>query len=109
MRDDRLRLEDVRDAIEQIEKYARPTRARFDENELIRVWVLHHLEIIGEACRGLSEEFRSSHPDDIWSDAIGFRNVLAHQYFGIDYEAVWAVVERDLPVLKLKVEEVLAS
>lgn len=45
--------------------------------------------------------------DPVWSDAIGFRNVLAHQYFGIDYEAVWAVVERDMPELKRKVRTIL--
>lgn len=57
------------------------------------------MEIIGEACRGLSEDFRRRHSDEIWSDAIGLRNVLAHQYFGIDHEAVWMVVARDLPAL----------
>jgi uncharacterized protein with HEPN domain len=107
VRDDRLRLEDIREAIEQIEEYSRRGRSSFDRDELIRVWILHHLEIIGEACRGLSEGFRLTHPDEIWSDAISFRNVLVHQYFGIDYEAVWAVVERDLPVLKTKVSRVL--
>jgi uncharacterized protein with HEPN domain len=109
VRDDRLRLEDVRDAIEQIEKYAQRGRPAFDEDELIRVWTLHHLEIIGEACRGLSEDFRNSHPDEIWADAVSFRNVLVHQYFGIDCEAVWAVVAGDLPLLKRKVEHILSG
>ena len=109
MRDDRLRLEDIQDAIGQIAKYTQRDRQAFDEDELVRVWVLHHLEIIGEACRGLSEGFRHSHPDEIWSDAISFRNVLVHQYFGIDYQAVWVVVERDLPVLKQKVRDLLSQ
>lgn len=55
------------------------------------------LEDIRDASSGLSEDFRRNHPEEIWSDAINFRNVLVHQYFGIDYEAVWAVVDRDLP------------
>jgi len=107
MRDDRLRLEDIQEAINQIERYSRRGRAAFDADELIRVWILHHLEIVGEACRGLSERFLRSNPDDVWSDAIGFRNVLVHHYFGIDHEAVWAVVERDLYVLKRKVQQAL--
>ncbi|MBI1790866.1 MAG: DUF86 domain-containing protein, partial [Acidobacteria bacterium] len=74
MRDDRLRLEDIRDAIENIEKYSGHGRRAFDEDELVRVWILHHLQIIGEACRGISEGFRSAHPDDIWSDASSCRN-----------------------------------
>ena len=106
MRDDRLRLADILEAIRQIEKYSGHDRNAFDENELIQVWILHHLEIIGEACRGLSGEFRKTHPDEMWSDAVGFRNVLVHQYFGIDLEAVWEAVARDLPLLKDKVLEI---
>jgi uncharacterized protein with HEPN domain len=109
MRDDTVRLEDIRDAVHQIEKYSQRGRQVFDQDELVRVWILHHLEIIGEACRGLSEGFRRSHPDEIWSNAVSFRNVLVHQYFGIDYEAVWAVVEQDLPFLKQKVEDILSE
>ena len=66
----------------QIEKYSIAGRVRFDEDELVRVWILHHLEIIGEACAGFSGAFRIAHPDEIWRDAVGFRSVLAHQYFG---------------------------
>jgi uncharacterized protein with HEPN domain len=109
VRDDRLRLEDIRDAIAHIERYSIHGRKEFDDNELVRVWMLHHLEVIGEACRGLSEKFRDTHPDEIWSEAISFRNVLAHHYFGIDHEAVWAVVESDLPLLKRRVEQALGT
>ena len=107
MRDDRLRLQDILEAMRQIEKYSARGRRAFDEDELIQVWVLHHLEIVGEACRGLSQAFLDSHPDPVWADAIGFRNVLAHQYFGLDYDAIWAVVETDLPSLKEKVSKIL--
>jgi uncharacterized protein with HEPN domain len=107
VRDDRHRLEDIRDAIGQIEKYSDRGRTLFDSDELVRVWVVHHLEIIGEACRGFSENFRHEHMDEIWSDAISFRNILAHQYFGLDLEAIWMVVERDLPAMKQKVLTIL--
>ena len=66
MRDDKLRLADVLEAIEEIEKYTLRGRTAFDEDELIRVWVLHHCEIIGEACRGLSNDFLRKHSDEIW-------------------------------------------
>jgi len=79
MRDDSLRLGDILEAIAQIEKYSSAGRVRFDEDELVRVWILHHLEIIGEASAGLSTAFRLAHPDETWRDAVGFRNVLAHQ------------------------------
>jgi uncharacterized protein with HEPN domain len=109
MRDDRLRLADMLEAIGLIEKYSQRGRIAFDEDELIRAWIVHHLEILGEACRGLSDDFRKAHPDELWSDVVSFRNVLAHQYFGIDLEAVWEVVVRDLPELKKKLLEIAGS
>lgn len=65
--------------------------------------------IIGEACRALSPEFRAAHPEDVWALAGGLRNVIVHEYFGIDLEIVWGVIERDLPVLKNVVAEILAT
>jgi len=109
VRDDRARLEDIRDAIAEIEKRAPRECEDLEHDEMLRVWVLYHLQIIGEACRGLSEEFRERHPEDIWSSAISFRNVLVHQYFGIDIEAVWQVIARDLPALRPLVERLLAE
>jgi uncharacterized protein with HEPN domain len=109
MRDDRLRLQDILEAIAQIEKHTAAGRSEFDGNELVTVWVIHHLEIVGEACRGLSDGFRAHHKSTIWSDAIGFRNVLEHQYFGLDHDAIWEVVARELPVLKRSVEEAMMS
>jgi uncharacterized protein with HEPN domain len=109
MRDDRLRLQDILDAVSNIERYTAAGRARFDGDELVATWVLHHLEIVGEACRSLSESFRQANPDPLWRDAIGFRNVLIHQYFGIDLDAVWNVVTDDLPALKALVQSTLAK
>ena len=62
MRDDRLRLLDILDAIAQIEAHAKRGRNVFDEDPLVRTWILYHLQIGGEACRGLSEPFRCAHP-----------------------------------------------
>jgi len=81
--------------------------ARSTKRSLIQAWIIHHPEILGEACRGLSDDFRRAHPDELWSDVVSFRNVLAHQYFGIDLEAVWEVVVRDLPELKRKVLQIV--
>ena len=107
MRDDRERLLDILEAIEQIEKYAVRGKGTFERDELIQTWIVHHLEIIGESCRLLSPQFRSRHADQPWSQAIAMRNILVHHYFGIDKEAVWAVVERDLAELKRQVETIL--
>jgi uncharacterized protein with HEPN domain len=109
VRDDRARLEDIRDAIADIDKRAPRQCEDLERDEMLRVWVLYHLQIIGEACRGLSDDFRQRHPEDIWSSAISFRNVIVHQYFGIDIEAVWQVIARDLPELRSLVERALAE
>lgn len=109
MRDDRERLQDVLEAIERIEKYTSGGRSAFHEDELVQTWVVHHLMIIGEACRSLSPEFRAGHSEEVWAEAAGLRNVIVHHNFGIDLEIVWGVIERDLPALKARVHEILAS
>ena len=108
MRDDRERLQDVLEAIERIEKYAVRGRQALTGDELLQTWVVHHLMIIGEACRALSPDFRTKHPAEVWILAAGLRNVIVHEYFGIDLEVVWNVIEHDLPALKERVREILA-
>jgi len=107
MRDDRERVLDVLEAIERIERVSVRGRDHFYEDEMAQVWVIHHLQIIGEAVRGISSEFRTANPDIPWSDIIGMRNVLIHHYFGIDRDAVWNVVEHDLPALKSQLQSLV--
>jgi uncharacterized protein with HEPN domain len=100
MRDDRERILDIIEAIDRIERVSGRGREYFYNDEMAQVWVIHHLQIIGEAVRGISSEFRTANPGIPWSDIIGMRNILIHHYFGIDRDAVWNVVEHDLPALK---------
>lgn len=109
MRDDRARLLDVREAVERIEKHTAAGRDVFDRDELVQTWVVRHLEIIGEAVRGLSQDLRDRHPEVPWAEIVALRNLLAHHYFGIDLQAAWQVVDRDLPELKRNVDSILAA
>lgn len=109
MRRDRQRLEDILEAIERIEKYATAGRAAFDREELVQTWIVHHLQIIGEAVRGLSEEFREANDGVPWSQIAAMRNILVHDYFGIDVDEVWSAVERDIPRLKAKITALVAE
>lgn len=109
MRDDRERLRDILEAIERIEKYAVRGRAALENEDLLQTWVVHHLMIVGEACRALSGDFRTKYPDEVWVLAAGLRNVIVHEYFGVDLEVVWRVIEVDLPALKQRVQQVLAA
>lgn len=109
MRKDLDRLHDIADAIADIERYTSAGKARFDADELVRTWCLRHIEIIGEAVARLSEEARTKYPTAPWRDIVGMRNALIHGYFDVDWEAVWAVVERDLGPLKAAVGDILRA
>ena len=109
MRSDRLRLEDVHEAAERIDRYAARGREAFDRDELVQTWIVHHLQIIGEACRALSPEFRALPPEIPWAQIIGMRNILVHQYFGMDREAVWSAAVRDVPALKSQIGTLFAA
>ena len=100
MRDDRERLLDILEAIRQIEKYSIRGEEAFRSDELIQNWMTGHIQVIGEAARGLPEEFRRHTPSVPWSDIIGMRHVLVHHYFRIDLNRVWRVVSNDAPRLK---------
>lgn len=107
MRDDSERLRDMLEAIEHIERYAQNGRAAFDADELVRTWMVHHLQTIGEAGRALSPEFRANHEGVPWPKIIGTRHVLVHEYFGVDLDLVWEIVTDDLPPLKAALERLL--
>ena len=107
MRNDRERLLDIAEAIAKIEKYASRGRDLFESDELIQNWILRHIQIIGEAARGVSADLKTVHPDVEWVKIAGMRNILVHDYFGINTELVWDTVVNDLPRLKTKVENIL--
>lgn len=107
MRDDRERLLDIQQAIADIQKYAQRGRKEFEEQELIQTWIIHHLLILGEAASSLSDSFKEQHQIIPWSKIIGMRNILVHDYFSIDFDVVWSVVENDLPQLQRYIEEIL--
>lgn len=107
MRDDRERLLDIFDAITQIERYAPAVKEDFLENELVQVWIIHHLQVIGEAASSLSPEVRRCTPKIPWQAIVGLRNILVHAYFRVDPEELWVVVERDIPLLKKSVGDLL--
>ena len=78
MRRERERLLDILEAIERIEKYAEGGKETFESDELIQTWIVHHIEIIGEACRSLSNDFQATFSNIPWADIVGMRNILIH-------------------------------
>ena len=74
-----------------------------------KVWVVHHLQIVGEAARSISPALRVAHPEIPWNNVIAIRNLLVHEYFGVDIEEVWSTAVNDLPLLRPMVAAMLAE
>lgn len=108
MRGDAERLRDILDAIDQIHKHSRKGRDAFERDELIQVWIVHHLARLGEAAARLSPKLRRQR-NAPWRPIIGMRDILVHEYFWIDPETVWTVVEAHLPLLERRVRAMLAE
>jgi uncharacterized protein with HEPN domain len=102
-------LLDILAAISAIERYRDRDRANFERDELLQSWFLRHLQIIGEASRGLPEDVRVLSPEIPWSNIIGVRNILVHGYFDIDTDIVWEAATRDVPTIEPAVERLLKT
>lgn len=109
MRTDRLRLQDILDAVLIIEQYTPADRAEFDANFPIRTHILFHIQVIGEAVSRLSQSLRAGHPEVPWKAIAQMRNIIAHVYFGIDWNEVWQVARSDISDLKVKIKDILDS
>ena len=98
---DQLYIQHIVEAIERIESYVVGLDfSSFDRNLMAHTAVIRELEVIGEAAKNLSAEFKTSHPNIKWPEIIGMRNKLIHEYFDIDTELVWQTIIKDLPELK---------
>ncbi len=98
---DRILANHIYDAVDAIEMFvAGLSIVQFAENDLIKSAVVKKFEIIGEAAKQLSDDFRAKHSKIPWKDIVGMRNVLIHDYMGIDYESVWNTIEQYIPELK---------
>ncbi|MEN6577461.1 MAG: DUF86 domain-containing protein [Phycisphaerales bacterium] len=105
-RHERLRLLDILDAIDRIESYVVGlTYEDFLADRKTQDAVARNIEIIGEATRALSEEFKDRHADIPWSEIVAMRNIIVHQYFGILPDVVWDVIKNELPALRLRIAE----
>jgi uncharacterized protein with HEPN domain len=103
MRTDLDRLKDILRAIDNVEKYKDEGEERFQGDDLVQVWALHQLLIVGEAARGLSEKLRGENPRIPRPQVVAPRNVVVHEYFGLNPQHVWMVLVRDPPVLRAEI------
>lgn len=106
-RDWRLRVEDILDAIARIERYVAGINSeQFKADQKTVDAVVRNLEIIGEAVRHLAAEEQNLPAAVPWTDIAGMRNILIHEYFGVDLNIIWQTVTVDLPALRAELERV---
>lgn len=109
MKNDRLYLSHIRDAINRIRRSAAAGLDAFLKEEEKQDAVVRNLEIIGEATKKMSQETKKKAPDIPWREIAGMRDKVVHDYAGINLNLVWEVVEKDLPKLLLAIEKLLSE
>ncbi len=109
MKGDQVYLRHILDAIERIESYISVGRDVFMTASHWQDAVIRQLEIIGEATKRLSQNLRSQHDEVPWRRIAGLRDVLIHNYMGVDLTAVWKITQKDLPLLKKHVQFILGE
>jgi len=109
-RDWPLRVQDILEAIGRIERHTRGLDFEgFRRSELAMDAVIRNFEVIGEAARFISSELETRHPDVPWADMRGFRNVLVHEYFGVNTEILWETAKNELPKLVAPLRRILET
>jgi len=107
MKDDRLYLIHIRECIQRIESYTSAGETDFKGSTLIQDAVLRNLQTLAESRQSISDALKISHAGVPWREIAGFRNVLVHQYLGVDLDYLWRVVVDNLPELKREIESIL--
>ena len=109
MRTDRLLLQDMLEAVDEVIDTTPPTQADFDADKLIRSHVLRHIQIIGEAAWRVSEPLKDNWPQVPWKQIAGIRHVLVHDYFVVNWTRVYETARDHVPALKPMIEAILAA
>jgi len=108
VRDEYVYLNHIFECIQLIEKYvSNISKDQFYQSVLIQDAVIRRFEIIGEAVKNVSKLFKEQNPNIPWKEMAGMRDVLIHEYFGVDLEDVWSTCVNDLPPLKEQVLKLL--
>lgn len=97
-------LTEIDDAIEFVQGY--DVRSFLDDRRT-RKAVAYSIQIMGEAARGISLQFKADHPEVEWAKIVGMRHRIVHEYGAVNFKIVWAVVQEDLPILRASLEETL--
>jgi len=110
LRDYKVYLEDILEAIRKARNYTEDlSHEKFPQGGKTKDAVVRNLEVIGEAARKISEDIRSAHPEVEWRKIIGLRDIMIHEYFPVDFEVIWDVLQNKLPILESQMERILSE
>ncbi len=109
MKQDSIYLKHILDALNKIESYISVGHDAFFSGTHWQDAVIRQLEIMGEATKRLSQDVRNRYPDIPWKRMAGLRDVLIHDYFGVDLDMVWQIAATYLPKLKSEIEDILLA
>lgn len=105
---DKSRLEHILQAIVRLQTHAGTLPKEELEHDVLRYYgIVKNIEIIGEAARMLTDDFKAKHPDTNWREIAGMRNFLVHEYFQVNSDVIWEVIHQDIVMLKTHVEQYL--
>lgn len=107
MKDDRLYLHHIKEAIGWIEEFTSAGEAEFFADRKTQDAVLRNLHTLSESTQNTSNELKEQHPDIDWRTIAAFRNVVVHDYLGVDLDRIWDIIEDDLPALKERISAIL--
>jgi uncharacterized protein with HEPN domain len=105
MKDDSLYLAHIRECIARIESYTRDGREAFLRDGKTQDAVLRNLQVLAESTQHLTGERKNNAPEIDWRGIAGLRNILVHDYLGVNLQRVWSILEHDLPLLKTALQD----
>jgi len=110
MRNHRLYLKDILDALESIEKFVHDMGfEEFKRDDKTVSAVIRKFEIVGEATKQIPEEIKKKSPQTPWKEMAGMRDRLIHFYFGVDHQLVWTAIKERIPLVKAYIKKILES
>lgn len=100
-------IEHIMENINDIEKFSRNLeKDDIEKNRLRNKAIIRSIEVIGEAVKNIPSSIKSKYPEVAWKDISGTRDTLIHHYFGIDFDILWNIIKKDIPVLKKQIQKI---